>query len=88
MHYADGSEARVGDLVYKFKKAANDDEYLGILLSGCASSTSCNGQVEALARRSFSDLGVGPWMHFDSPYNICVTIGECLPVSLLPLQGA
>lgn len=83
MHYANGQEAKAGDLVIKFRKpeTASDMETIGILRSATAQTESCNGQMIPLARRVYSDAGLSPWIPVIQGYPDCVTLGELLPVT-------
>lgn len=89
MHYANGQEAKAGDLVFK---PANpnyaDSEIIGVLVSATAGSTSCNGQLRPYAVRGNSDAGVGPWMPPAATGDWCVTVGDLLPMSTPAMAAA
>jgi hypothetical protein len=83
MHYADGTPAKMGDLVYKPSTWTTDSEIIGILVSGTAQSTSCNGSVEVVAVRHHSDLGESGWRPAPNAGNgWCVTVSDLLPMPL------
>lgn len=51
MHYQDGTPAQLGDLCRTtLKEGAAGSETIGILVGGTSTSTSCNGQLQPLAR--------------------------------------
>ena len=84
MHYANGQEAKAGDLVYKAKNPKNtygETEILGVLVTATAASTTCNGQVQPVAMRGVSDAGVSAWLPVSGGNMWSVTIGELMPVS-------
>lgn len=81
MHYANGQEAKLGDLVVLRKKSEykQGTEYLGNLVQAPAGSTACNGMIQPIAQRFVSDLGVTGWLLVPA-YPTSVTIGELMPV--------
>lgn len=82
MHYANGQEAKAGDLVYlpiKPNQKWAQREAIGILTQANAGSTSYNGQMQPVVVRSHSDAGVGPWRVPESAGEYCITVGEIYP---------
>jgi hypothetical protein len=75
-HYADGTVAKVGDLV-QIVAANQSQKVLGALVSITPGSTSCNGQVLPFARK----YGDYAWVPVASPYLDCITISDLLPVA-------
>jgi hypothetical protein len=61
MHYANGQPAKAGDLVYKKADGPGCAEYIGILISGSAASTTCNVRVLPKLVRTVSDAGDSGW---------------------------
>lgn len=85
MHYANGKEAKLGDLVVLRRAPENTygfTEVIGTLQQGQASSSGCNGQILPLAQRSISDLGEGQWTPMFNVGLWCVTVGELMPVDI------
>jgi hypothetical protein len=82
MHYANGQEAKLGDLVVLRKKPeyTQGAEVIGTLIQGTAGSGTCNGQLQPLAQRFFSELGVSVWLPAPAQYPTRVTISELLPI--------
>lgn len=78
MHYRSGKAAQINDLIVMRQEHGNvGSECAGILTSAQASSTSCNGNMHVLARRTKSDLGWGPWLPAQYTYDTTVTLSEC-----------
>jgi hypothetical protein len=83
MHYANGQEAKLGDLVVlrKHPLYPTGTETVGRLVQGTGSGW-CNGQMQPLAQRFVSDIGTSEWMPVPQAYPSCVTIGELMPIDL------
>ena len=81
MHYANGQEAKAGDLVYKPAGAKYPDiETIGILVSASA-GTSCNGSMRVMLCRYSSGIGKTTWMATPTTSgDWCVTLSELWPV--------
>jgi hypothetical protein len=80
MHYKDGTPAKAGDLVLNTTLYGGDGgrQVIGVLTSGTAGSTTCNGNICPVARRQKSTLGWGPWLPLGCQTNDwSVTISEC-----------
>lgn len=79
MHYRDGSEAQLNDLVVmKQDYGKTGSEVVGVLTGAQSQSNSCNASLLALARRTKSELGWGPWIPMvGQTYDFCVTLNEC-----------
>ncbi len=76
-HYANGQEAKVGDLIVHSPKIPdNAAKALGILISITPSADSCNGQLMPVARKW---CGAG-WIPVIAIYQDCITLKDCLPV--------
>lgn len=81
MHYKDGKEAKVNDLVISSQEwGRSGQEVVGILVSGDASA-SCDGLLLGVASRIKSDLGWGPWLPA-SDKTFCVDLSSCLKVEV------
>jgi hypothetical protein len=79
MHYGDGTPAKHGDLIISRSKYSKV-ETVGVLVSATAASTSCNGQMVALAQRPAddADLPGTAWVPVSSGNNLwSVTLSEC-----------
>jgi hypothetical protein len=89
MHYANGKEAKLGDLVFKpAAKGFADTEIIGVLVSANESQDTCNGLVQPLAVRFHSDLGTSPWSpgsSFGNGWTVTVTLKDLLPLDV-PIQ--
>jgi hypothetical protein len=84
MHYADRTPAAAGDLVIKrLAEGQKGQEQIGFLRSGQANASSCNGQMDVIAIRDVSDLGVSEWRPITLGSGWCVTIHELLPLKSL-----
>ena len=87
MHYANGKEARAGDLVYlKTAYGTLTTETIGLLRYASSGSSTCNGQMQVVARRYTSDCGRGEWFMEAPMYLECVTVGQLFPF-ILPGDG-
>lgn len=75
MHYKDGKEAKVGDVV-KFPRWTPNGtvQDAGTLVHAQPGSTTCNGQVHRVRFHQPDDASGVPLV---DTYNHCVTIGEC-----------
>lgn len=90
MHYADGKPAKLGDLlIYRNRyRQGNGSEIgsdlVGILVSGSTQSTTCNGMVVPVVKRTVSEIGVGPWIPVSAVggNDWSVTLKDCLEVNL------
>jgi hypothetical protein len=80
MHYANGQEAKLGNLVYKPSEYPGGPEMAGVLVGGNLSSESCNATVSGLACRFHSDLGTTTWMP-QATTEWCETLGKLLPLN-------
>ncbi|HZC24698.1 MAG TPA: hypothetical protein VE866_15260 [Candidatus Binatia bacterium] len=87
MHYADGTPAKAGDLVVKrIPEGQKGTELIGFLRSGQASASSCNGNLDVIAVRDVSDLGISDWRAVNYT-GWCVTINEFLPIAVPALPA-
>jgi len=87
MHYKDGKEAKVNDLIICVSNHGTqfENHFVGILVTASSASPSCNGSVLPLAQRQKSDLGFGPWLPLTpASSNWSVTIKECYKIDELP----
>ena len=81
MHYADGTPAKLGDLVrHSLKEGSSGTEVMGILVSATSTSDTCNGQLDPVARRIISSAGKTGWLPYRPQYDYCATLLECYPV--------
>lgn len=77
MHYANGQEAKPGDLVIHHE---GHQQFAGVLTSATSGCETCNGNIHPVARRVKSTAGWGPWLPITSPHDWRATISQCLPV--------
>ena len=73
-HYANGQEAKVGELIIHSPK--NNASALGILVSITPGAASCNGQLMPVARK----WPGAHWIPVIAIYQDCITLKDCLPV--------
>jgi hypothetical protein len=88
MHYKDGTEAKAGDLVLNTQTYGGDggQQIVGILSTGTANSTACNGGLQVVARRAKSSLGWGPWIPVVPTANDwSVTLSQCEKIESVPV---
>lgn len=83
MHYEDGTEAKLGDIVHvKLKEGQSGREFIGVLVSGTTTSNTCNGQIVPTLARDVSALGTSQWAAINPPtYPHCFTIGEARKIA-------
>lgn len=85
MHYKNGRAVKLGDLV--FTPVADDTPYpqtqfTGIVVSGNGQADgTCNLNLNVVASREHSPLGVSPWIPKHVPYTQSATAKECLHVA-------
>jgi len=82
MHYANGQQAKSGDLVYKPSSGLYGPEVIGVLMGATAGSTSCNAQLKPALVRYHSDAGVSHWEEQQSDAFWTVTVSELHPLAL------
>ncbi|MBZ5533095.1 MAG: hypothetical protein LAO20_16820 [Acidobacteriia bacterium] len=92
MHYANGQEAKAGDLVvkrelYKAGEIEVGSETIGILCGAQSQSTTCNGTLVPVAKRLKSELGFGPWLPIHGQ-EWSATLSQCMPVDPSSLFAA
>jgi hypothetical protein len=81
MHYANGQEAKLGDLVYQRSDYPGGPEVVGVLIAAKASSEPCTATMLALATRYDSDLGPTIWTPGIAGSSWCTTVPKLLPLS-------
>lgn len=88
MHYANGQEAKAGDLVFRDGKNNSDVETIGILVTAKAASDTCNGMMIPVLARGSGDAGVSGWVPCAVGAQAWyVTIKELLPVAVAPMPS-
>lgn len=83
MHYANGKEAKAGDLVFSNQNydATNGCQIVGVLMSARPHDTNCNGTLQVVARRVKSEAGWSPWIPCNTtPNDWSVTLSGCNPI--------
>jgi hypothetical protein len=74
MHYADGTPAKVGDLIVRREKYEHSTDLVGIVMSIQPGQTTCNAMVIPLAGRQ---RGAAPWLPISAANLYSVTLKEC-----------
>jgi hypothetical protein len=92
MHYQDGKEVKVGDLIRMVGhpegyKTGPVTEHLGFVAGGTPSSSACNLTVVPVALRVKSPLGTSGWNPVATQlYPSCVNSADCLLVFRDPIN--
>jgi hypothetical protein len=84
-HYKDGTIAKHGDLVLSDPPYDGAWQQVGIVMSITPGSESCNAQLIPLAMRQ---KGAEPWLPMNSGSSPCVTLKDCMPVSVIAEERA
>jgi hypothetical protein len=90
MHYRNGKEAQLGDLVLNTQVfgETSGQQSVGILTTGTPNATACNGGFLPLVSRHKSALGWSPWLPVNAPSNWSITISDCDKIDGLPEPAA
>lgn len=80
MHYADGREVKVGDLVISTPPYEGSAQVLGTVVSGQPKQDSCNVNIAPLATRHRSPLGFSAWIPFQASGAWSANAKDCTKV--------